>query len=334
MLQVHLLKLHFIPIHLLLLSGILFLASSEEKEGPLDGKIICLDPGHGGTADTDQYRVGPSGEREEWVNLRVAFYLREKLEASGAKVVLTREEDIHVPLDKRSEIAHKSKADLFLSIHHNATADTSVNFPIVYFHGSANENQSGLKLAKLLSRSFRDLLFEGSGPVSVVSDFTIFPNSGTSVLRGTYGIPGVVAEASFFSNAQEEDKLKKVEYNELEAEAYYWAIAAYFEQYPAVSISEKVEPLAIPVFPVFQEADRMNPEALNWKENVIWGKELYGKGQLDKAFEKFTLSIKSFPDSYLAREAHEYRLKILEKKQLENVARLERKRLSAYYPSI
>jgi hypothetical protein len=42
---------------------------------PLNDKIIVLDAGHGGTSHTDFYRVGPSGEREEWINLRVAqFY--------------------------------------------------------------------------------------------------------------------------------------------------------------------------------------------------------------------------------------------------------------------
>ncbi len=319
---------------LLFLLMIIFEASPVEVEGSLEGKVICLDPGHGGTADTDHYRVGPSGEREEWVNLRVALSLKEKLEASGAKVVMTREKDVHVPLEKRSEIAIAAKADLFLSIHHNATADSSVNFPIVYFHGSANENRSGVELAKLLAQGFRKHLFNDEGPISVVSDFTIFPNSGTSVLRGSYGIPGVIAEASFFSNPAEERRLKYEGHNEWEAQAYFLAICAYFNLNLEMSVNEKVEPYDIPVFPVFQEADRMNPEALKWKENMERGKELYDKGQLDKAYERFTLSIKSFPDSYLAREAHAYRVEILERQQLEKKAETERKRLKAFYPAI
>ncbi|WP_414618177.1 N-acetylmuramoyl-L-alanine amidase family protein [Dyadobacter sp. 32] len=54
------------------------------------GKVICIDPGHGGTSQTDHYRVGPAGEREEWVNLRVALLLRKILEEKGAKVIMTR----------------------------------------------------------------------------------------------------------------------------------------------------------------------------------------------------------------------------------------------------
>lgn len=264
--------------------------------------------------------------------MRVAMFLKEKLEASGAKVVMTREKDVHVPLDKRSEIAVSSRADLFLSIHHNATADSSVNFPIVYFHGSANENRSGVKLAKLLASCFREYLFKNQGPVSVVSDFTIFPTSGTSVLRGSYGIPGAIAEASFFSNVAEEERLKSEVYNEREAQGYFSAIVSFFQQNQETEIREKVEPFEIPVFPVFQEAERMKPEALKWKESMEVGKELFDNGLLDRAFEKFTLSIKSFPDSYLAREAQGYRVKILNTIGSIKETQDEIKRLNAFYP--
>lgn len=71
----------------------------------IKGKIICLDPGHGGTADTDAFRQGPSGEREEWINLRVAFMLKELLEKNGAQVIMTRTEDVFIPLADRASIA-------------------------------------------------------------------------------------------------------------------------------------------------------------------------------------------------------------------------------------
>src|SRR5690606_38646710 len=124
----------------------------------LKNKIICIDPGHGGTSETDSYRVGPSGEREEWINLRVGLLLREMLEKEGAKVLMTRTTDVQVPLQERSALAIEGKADLFISIHHNATADGQVNFPIIYFHGSANENKAGLALGKALAGTFRDHL--------------------------------------------------------------------------------------------------------------------------------------------------------------------------------
>ena len=113
-------------------------------EKPLEGKVICIDPGHGGTAATDSYRVGPTGEREEWINLRVGTLLGEMLEQSGAKVIYTRTTDTFIPLAERSKIAVENKVDLFISIHHNATADPKVNFPIIYFHGSAEENKASV----------------------------------------------------------------------------------------------------------------------------------------------------------------------------------------------
>src|SRR5690606_164370 len=97
----------------------------------LANKTICIDPGHGGSAETDNYRVGPSGEREEWINLRVGLILKELLEDQGAKVVMTRTEDVQVPLGERAAMAIDAKADLFVSIHHNATADGQVNLPII-----------------------------------------------------------------------------------------------------------------------------------------------------------------------------------------------------------
>ena len=75
-----------------------------QVDDPLEGRTICIDPGHGGTADTDSYRVGPTGEREEWIDLRVALILRDMLVERGAKVLMTRTEDVAVALQDLSLI--------------------------------------------------------------------------------------------------------------------------------------------------------------------------------------------------------------------------------------
>ncbi|SHN12455.1 N-acetylmuramoyl-L-alanine amidase [Cyclobacterium lianum] len=301
---------------------------------PLDGKVICIDPGHGGTAATDSYRVGPSGEREEWVNLRVALVLSEMLEEAGATVVLTRTDDTFVPLEDRSRMARKSHADIFVSIHHNATADPTVNFPIVYFHGSALENPASVNFGKIVAERLRNALFENQGPFSLVSDYTIFSNSGASVLRGTYGIPGIIAEASFFTHPGEERRLKREKYNRLEARAYFDAIAAFFSA-PVPEIRPKKEPGEIPPFEVFQEAERMRPEALQWKSNYERGKALLESGsedELDSAYHLLTLSVRSFPDSYLAGDCHRLRASVLEKQGKAADVRIVERRLRAFYP--
>lgn len=310
-----------------------FSGLAQETQSPLQGKIICLDPGHGGTADTDQYRVGPKGEREEWINLRVGLALRELLERDGATVVMTRTEDTEVTLSERSQKAVEQQADVFVSIHHNATADTSVNFPIIYFHGNASENQAGVMLGELLIESLSEYLYDHQNPASLVSDHVIFPGSGASVLRGTYGIPAVLAEASFFTNPEEEQRLKNRDYNLREAQAYREALELFFSREipPVYDTGSRAN---VKPFEVLQEADRMKPVARKWKSNVRKGLQYYREGDtssLKKALELFTVSARSFPDSWMARQAHRYRAKIFEALGAFDKQRETETRVDEYY---
>jgi len=212
----------FLLSHLFILC--LFTGCKDESEAFLTDKVICIDPGHGGTALTDTFRVGPSGEREDWIDLRVAMKLSTLLKEAGAEVLLTRTTDSGVSLAGRAQLAVDRQADVFISIHHNATADTSVNFLIIYFHGNASENRASVRLAMSLALRLCQKLYHADGPVSVVSDLVIFPSSGTAVLRRSYGIPAIIGEASFFTNPAEERRLKQGDYNRREAEAYLLAL--------------------------------------------------------------------------------------------------------------
>lgn len=306
---------------------------TQGEQNPLQGKIICLDPGHGGTADTDQYRVGPNGEREEWINLRVGLALRALLKREGATVVMTRTEDTEVTLSERARIAVEQQADVFVSIHHNATADSSVNFPIIYFHGNASENQAGVMLGELLIERLSEKLYDNKVPASLVSDHVIFPERGASVLRGTYGIPAVLAEASFFTNPEEEQRLKSPDYNLREAQAYMEALQSFFSRKipPVYNTGSRAN---VKPFEVLQEADRMKPVARKWKLNFSEGLQRYRKGDtpsLQKALELFTVSARSFPDSWLARQAHRYRTDIFETLGKFDKQRETETRVGEYY---
>jgi N-acetylmuramoyl-L-alanine amidase len=306
---------------------------SQEPVSPLVGKIICVDAGHGGTALTDSYRVGPSGEREEWVNLRVALILQKLLEEKGAKVIMTRIVDEHIPLAERAQIAKDGQADLFLSIHHNATADPKVNFPIVYFGGNASENKASVALGQAIAKAIKEKMFVQDSPVSVVSDHTIFPTAGASVLRETYGIPGVVAEASFFTNADEEGRLKQAQYNQQEALGYLAALEDFFSK-PVPKILDKNSLVYLKPFPVFQEAERMSPEAQLWHQDFVDGEQLMkrkNKKSLLKAYDLFTRSARSFPDSYVARKCHENRVIILKKLGKVEEAQQAQTRVSEFF---
>lgn len=308
-------------------------ATPQRPASPLAGKVICLDAGHGGTAKTDSFRVGPSGEREEWVNLRVALLLQKMLEEKGTTVLMTRAADDNISFDERIQLAVNNNADVFLSIHHNATADTAVNFPIIYFHGNASENIASAALGKQIAQALTEHLYQGSTPVSIVSDHTIFPTAGAKVLRGTYGIPGVIAEASFFTNPAEEGRLKENVYNQREALGYVAALEAFFDK-PAQPVLAKNSIVSLPPFRAFQEAERMNEAARLWHQDFIQGKELMNRDDAaswQEAYELFTRSARSFPDSYVAAQCHENRAVLLKKLGLTDEAQQEERRAQEFY---
>lgn len=305
-----------------------------QKLSVLEGKIIVIDPGHGGTAATDSYRQGPTGEREEWIDLRVGLILKELLEAKGANVLMTRSSDVFVPLADRSKMAVDNNADFFVSIHHNATADSSVNFPIIYFHGLSSANKAGLNFSKELAKNLVKYMYKTKTPISIVSDFTVFSSAGSSVLRGTYGIPGVLAEASLFTNPEEESRLKEKEHNYNEALAFALAIEDFFKG-NIPPIRPKIASDFPPQFATLQEAERMSPIAKRWYQDYTEAKELMkskNKETLQKAFDLFSQSAKSFPDSHVAGECHKYRVEILYKLGKSDEALQEEKRVREFYP--
>lgn len=302
----------------------------QETTSVLAGKVICVDAGHGGTADTDAYRVGASGEREEWINLRVAQQLKTLLEAEGATVLMTRTQDTLVGLQERAMLAVAQQADVFLSIHHNATADTSVNFPIIYYHANASENQASVRLAQLAGQHLLQALFPQDSLLSIASDHTIFPQGGTAVLRHSYGIPGIIGEATFFTNPAEEERLKQDSYNRQEAEAYRQTLIAFFGQ-ELPPIEEKYSRIQLPPFQALQEAERMHPTARLWLQDYQQGKALYESNQLATAYQLLTRSARSFPDSYVAGEAHRLRAAILAAQDSTEAADTTFRRVQEYY---
>lgn len=78
---------------------------------------IAIDPGHGGI---DKGKVGPSGVREKDVNMDLSLLLKDRLiEEFNVEVIMTRTQDVLIPLSRRAEIANSEGADLFISIHCN-----------------------------------------------------------------------------------------------------------------------------------------------------------------------------------------------------------------------
>ncbi|MFB4213362.1 peptidoglycan-binding protein [Shouchella sp. JSM 1781072] len=90
------------------------------NRGPLFGKLIVVDAGHGGN---DPGAVA-NGLREKDLNLDIAIRLQRQLESSGATVIMTRTTDVFLTLAQRAAIANNANADAFVSIHNNAGGGT------------------------------------------------------------------------------------------------------------------------------------------------------------------------------------------------------------------
>ena len=192
----------------------------------LEGTKICLDPGHGGQAYLPNYKRGPTGLREAEANLRVGLHLHDFLIQAGAIVFMTRTDDSFVSIPDRSEIANKNAVDFFISIHHNSFSDPETNYTSTWYHQDADDSRTSLDLARYVQQSVADALrLPQFPPTGLYSDRLVIP-SGFGVLRQTKR-PAILCEASFYSNPEEEQRLKKESYNKREAYGYFIGIARY-----------------------------------------------------------------------------------------------------------
>ena len=192
----------------------------------LEGIKICLDPGHGGQAHLLNYKRGPTGFREAAANLRVALYLRDFLKEAGAIVFMTRTDDSFVSITDRSKFANKNAVDFFISLHHNWFSDPETNYTSTWYHQDADDSRASLDLARYVQQSVADALrLPQFTPTGLYSDRLVIP-SGFGVLRQTKR-PAILVEASFYSNPEEEQRLKEESYNKREAYGYFIGIARY-----------------------------------------------------------------------------------------------------------
>lgn len=155
--------------------------------------LIVIDPGHGGK---DSGAVGPSGLKEKDVTRNIALRLGEILQSKGIEVMYTHSTDVFVELSTRADMANKSKADYFVSIHCNSAtnADARGTETYVYLKDGVTDKMAE-KVQKELTK-MNQLLDRGVK----VADF--------AVLRETV-MPAILVEVAFISNKTEEGLLKQ-----------------------------------------------------------------------------------------------------------------------------
>lgn len=194
-------------------------STESEAKNVLVDKLIVLDAGHGGF---DPGTIGVTGTEEDELNLLVAGYLKEQLEASGAKVIMTRSDSNAVAdtkeadMAKRREIITNSGSDIVVSIHMNSFTDSSVSGPLVlYMPGSAK----GLVLAKSIQQKLVEDLQPERENDARAEDLYIL-RSGNQ--------PCVIVECGYLSNDNEEQLLLTDDYQKKIAKAICSGINAYF----------------------------------------------------------------------------------------------------------
>jgi len=176
--------------------------------GALAGRVIAVDPGHGGVDSGAKYY----GRVEKEITLSIAVKLADVLRASGADVVLTRAGDIDYytrgkggkrnDLVRRVEIINNSGAAVFVSIHANAIGGSRWFGAEVYYNPAREENK---RLAEAMQRALRE--FPPGNKRQARQDSDIL------VLKDTT-VPGVLIETGFLSNPREAALLADPAYQE------------------------------------------------------------------------------------------------------------------------
>jgi N-acetylmuramoyl-L-alanine amidase len=189
----------------------------------LDGKVIVIDPGHGGS---DNGAVGPTGVREKDVNLRIAMKLTSLLMQQGAVVRMLRDGDSAVgsaggsqrqELEARLAASEQPDADFFLSIHNNAVG--SGNAATAY----GTETYYWTAMSALPARILQNHLAAGLGTKNRFVSWRPF-----YVLRAG-DVPRVLVECAFVSNASEEKRMRGDEFADAAAGALADGLEEFFQ---------------------------------------------------------------------------------------------------------
>ncbi|KWX76072.1 N-acetylmuramoyl-L-alanine amidase [Paenibacillus jilunlii] len=194
-------------------TGSTWSSGSSPRTGSIRGKLIVIDPGHGGS---DPGMLGTSYDTmEKDLTLQTAFYVRDYLRAKGARVELTRTRGDQKPsLSRRVQIGQQLRADAFVSIHYNSSPK-KVSGTLTFFYSENND----LRLA----RSIENRLRQGIGLKSNGLSFGDY-----HILREN-SLPATLVELGFLSNRTDESIVRTASYQKKAAKAIAEGLADYFD---------------------------------------------------------------------------------------------------------
>jgi len=191
-----------------------------------DRHVVVLDPGHGGY---DPGAITSHGVYEKDLTLQVAQRVKELLDPSGIKIVLTRDEDEdYVPsgvkgkgtkkqidLNQRILLASQAGGDVLVSLHVNSVAKGDNSGAETFYHYSS---ASGKRLAEAIQRELAKVPGMNRR-VAKPADFYIIRNT---------AMPAVIVELGYLSNTVEQKKLQQAWYQDQLARAVAKGIISYF----------------------------------------------------------------------------------------------------------
>lgn len=178
-----------------------------------DRPRVIIDPGHGGE---DSGAVGIDGLQEKDVILPIALDVEEILRKQNIDVVMTRDTDVFISLEGRTDLANRVKADLFVSIHANSInlSRPDVSGLETYYY------DSGRRLAELVHWSILN---------GVDIDDRSIRRARFYVLRHST-MPAVLIEVGFVTGEVDASNLKDPNHRRLMAEAIAKGIVEYIKQ--------------------------------------------------------------------------------------------------------
>ncbi len=190
----------------------------------LAGKVIVIDPGHGGN---DSGAIGPTGVMEKTVTLNIALRLQKLLEAEGATVYMTRSTDTEVSpkganasdieeLQARCDVANNHDADIFISIHNDSFTNGAAKGTTGYYYSRGSAK----------SRDLADKV--RSGVIDQIGTQSRGTQSCNFYVVKHTAMPATLVEVAFISNPEEEKLLNSADGAQKAAQGIADGIADYF----------------------------------------------------------------------------------------------------------
>lgn len=176
-----------------------------------ENKTIVLDPGHGGN---DSGTIGTNGNLEKELTLYTARTLQKKLEASGANVIITREDDRYFSLSSRVRLSNIHRADAFISLHYDAAEQKNIRGITPYYYHKSQQS-----LANAINKSL-----EAQGHLKIRP-----ARSGDYHVLRHNSQPAVLIELGYLSNPEEEMIVTSNDYQHAVTTAIYDGLGNYFK---------------------------------------------------------------------------------------------------------